>query len=146
MGRLSPSFQFLRGGSLAASSKSSEILSSSQMLRSKTLTPSFKLFEILSSSERRQLAFLLSMILLMALLDALGVASIMPFIGVIANPELIQSNAILFHLNQFFGSKTDTEFLFILGIMLFIILIFTQIIINIKNQMKNYYTHLVFQV
>jgi hypothetical protein len=35
------------------------------------------------------------MILVMALLDMLGVAPIMPFMGVLANPELVETSAII---------------------------------------------------
>ena len=54
-----------------------------------------KLLYLLSSYERRRAILLLAMILFMALLDMLGVASIMPFIAVLTNPELIETNKIL---------------------------------------------------
>ena len=37
------------------------------------------------------------MILIMAILDAVGVASIMPFIAVLTNPEIVENN--FFFLN-----------------------------------------------
>ena len=48
-----------------------------------------KLLYLLSSYERRRAMLLLTMILFMALLDMLGVASIMPFIAVLTNPEIV---------------------------------------------------------
>ena len=44
---------------------------------------------------------LLCMILIMAFLEMLGVASIMPFMAVLTSPDLIQTNPIL---NNFFSS------------------------------------------
>ena len=57
-----------------------------------------KILTLLSLKERKQAIFLLVMILLMALLDTLGVASIMPFIAVLANPDLIQTNIFINNL------------------------------------------------
>jgi len=54
-----------------------------------------KLLDLLTPHERKRTGLLLGMILVMALLDMLGVASIMPFMAVLANPELVQTNSIL---------------------------------------------------
>ncbi len=54
-----------------------------------------KFLELLSSAEKKKLIILMFMILIMALIDMLGVASIMPFMAVLVNPELIETNKIL---------------------------------------------------
>ena len=54
-----------------------------------------KIFDLLSHRERRQVFYLLMMILFMALLDVIGIASIMPFIAVLTNPDLIQNNILI---------------------------------------------------
>ena len=85
-----------------------------------------KLLYLLSSYERRRAILLLAMILFMALLDMLGVASIMPFIAVLTNPGLVESNAILntaYETSSIFGVETNQQFLFVLGIFVFILLI-----------------------
>ena len=82
-----------------------------------------KLLYLLSSYERRRAILLLAMILFMALLDMLGVASILPFIAVLTNPELIQTNEILntaYKTLSIFGIETNQKFLFVLGIFVFI--------------------------
>ena len=89
-----------------------------------------KLLILLSVKERKQAIFLLVMILLMALLDALGVASIMPFIAVLANPDLIQTNILInniFNYSSIIGVKTNEQFLFTLGLFVFFLLVFTLI-------------------
>ena len=48
-----------------------------------------KLLYLLSSYERKRAILLLGMILVMAFLDMLGVASIMPFIAVLTNLILL---------------------------------------------------------
>jgi ATP-binding cassette, subfamily B, bacterial PglK len=89
-----------------------------------------KILTLLSLKERKQAIFLLAMILLMALLDTLGIASIMPFIAVLANPDLIQTNIFinnLFNYSSIAGVKTNEQFLFTLGLFVFFLLIFSLI-------------------
>ena len=85
-----------------------------------------KLLALLTPHERKRGALLLGMIMTMALLDVIGVASIMPFMGVLANPELVQTNAILntaFTAAGAIGVTTTDQFLFLLGIMVFVLLV-----------------------
>ena len=70
------------------------------------------------------------MVLFMALLDALGVASIMPFIAVLTNPDLIETNILINKVYKYlnaFGVNSNQEFLFILGFFVFFILVFSLI-------------------
>jgi ABC-type multidrug transport system fused ATPase/permease subunit len=81
---------------------------------------------LLTPKERKRALLLLIMLLFMALLDLLGVASILPFITVLANPSLIETNAILnkiFIFSNIFGIKNNNDFFFALGIIVFAILI-----------------------
>lgn len=81
-----------------------------------------KIFDLLSPPERKQVFNLLIMVLFMALLDVVGVASIMPFIAVLTNPDLIESNSLirnLFNYSNIIGVKTNEQFLFTLGIIVF---------------------------
>ncbi len=85
-----------------------------------------KLIYFLTPKERRQAAILLCMIFLMALIDMIGVASIMPFIAVISNSDLIETNSYLkfiFETSSFFGVNTKDQFIFALGIIFFILLV-----------------------
>ena len=85
-----------------------------------------KFLYLLTSHERKRMYLLIAMILIMALLDMLGVASIMPFMAVLSNPEMIESNTILnkiFEISTIFGVETNQEFLYALGILVFLFLI-----------------------
>lgn len=82
-----------------------------------------KIFDLLSPRERRGMFFLLLMIFTMALLDAVGVASILPFIAVLANPNQVESNAVLVFLQKHFGFNDNKEFLFFLGSLMFVLLL-----------------------
>ena len=85
-----------------------------------------KLLFLLSPNERKRAVLLLIMIVIMALLDAIGIASILPFIAVLTNPSLIEANTFLNTMYQAsirFGVETNQEFLFFLGVLVFLILI-----------------------
>lgn len=85
-----------------------------------------KLHALLTPSDRKSAAILMGMVLVMAFLDMLGVASIMPFMAVLANPELVQTNALLntaFTIVHHAGIHTTEQFLFALGILVFVLLV-----------------------
>ena len=85
-----------------------------------------KLLFLLSPSEKKKAFILLMMILLMALLDMIGVASILPFITVLSNPDLIETNPFLngiFNFSTLFGVKNNQQFIFVLGVFVFFIFI-----------------------
>ena len=85
-----------------------------------------KIFDLLSYKERKHFFLLLLLILLMAIIDVLGVASILPFVAVLAEPGLIETNFFYKYLFKFyssFGTSNNNEFLFALGTTVFILLI-----------------------
>ena len=85
-----------------------------------------KLLFFLTPNERKHAGFLLIMILTMALLDTIGVASILPLIAVLSNPNIIETNIILnkmFQISAAFGVENNKQFLFVLGLLVFVILI-----------------------
>ena len=84
-----------------------------------------QLLDLLSAPERRRAYLLLGMILLMALCDMVGVASIMPFMAVLANPEVIETNAVLNTLYTRLGFTDPQQFLFLLGSLVFVLLVFS---------------------
>ena len=84
-----------------------------------------KLIFLLSLDERKRIFFLLLLILFMSILDMVGVASILPFVAVLTNPLLIETNSFLkalFQISNIFGVENNKQFIFILGIAVFIIL------------------------
>jgi ABC-type multidrug transport system fused ATPase/permease subunit len=82
-----------------------------------------KLLELLIPQERGLAAFLVGMMLVMALLDVVGVASIMPFIAVLSNPEIVNTNAFLAWLQHTLGATSGQDFLFMLGVLVFFLLL-----------------------
>ena len=85
-----------------------------------------KLLYLLSSKDRKRASLLLIMVFVMALLDMLGVVSIMPFMAVLTNPEVVETNTILktaFKTASIFGVETNRQFLFFLGVVVMVMLV-----------------------
>lgn len=89
-----------------------------------------KILFILTPRERRKAYLLFFMILIMALLDTIGVASILPFMAVLTNPSIVESNLILNNMFKYFnafGIIDNQDFFVILGVLVFLILIISLI-------------------
>ena len=85
-----------------------------------------KILFILSYRERRNAGLLFIMILIMALLDMIGVASILPFMAVLTNPDIVQTNIILgkmFQASSVFNVENNQQFLYFLGVLVFVLLV-----------------------
>lgn len=82
-----------------------------------------KLLDLLTPLERKRAALLLGMVLVMAMFDMVGVASIMPFMAVLANPELLKTNLILNAAYNNLGFADPQKFLFALGMLVFVLLV-----------------------
>jgi len=82
-----------------------------------------KILDLLDARERKQAGILLGMILVMALLDMIGIASIMPFMAVLANPSLIETNFILAIAYTKLGFQDSQGFIFGLGVLVFVLLV-----------------------
>ena len=89
-----------------------------------------KLLYLLNPHERKRFGLLLIMITIMAFLDMIGVASILPFMAVLTNPSLIETNLILntmFQASNIFGVENNQQFLFALGLLVFVTLVISLI-------------------
>jgi ABC-type multidrug transport system fused ATPase/permease subunit len=86
-----------------------------------------KILELLDSRERYRLFFLVGMILIMALLDVVGVMSIMPFMALLSKPELIDTNAFLNYIFKSFEFSNPNEFLFTVGVFVFALLVLSLV-------------------
>ena len=98
-----------------------------------------KFLSLLNPSERKRSYFLIALILVMALLDMLGVASILPFIAVLTNPNIIETNIILnkmFEFSSIFGVTNNQQFLFTIGVIVFILLVTSLVFKAITNYVQ----------
>ena len=68
--------------------------------------------------------------MIMAFIEMLGLASILPFIGMLSNPDILNTNKYLgeiFNYAKNFGVDSENEFIFFLGTFVFTLLIISLI-------------------
>lgn len=78
-----------------------------------------KIFGLFNSSEKKSFFFLFILIFFSSLIDLLGIASILPFVTMLANPQIIETNQILnsiYNRSGIFGINNSDTFLIVLGI------------------------------
>ena len=104
-----------------------------------------KFRDLLDARERRNAVILFLMILVTGVLEAVGVASVMPFLSVLSNPEVIQEKASLKWAFDTLGFTSPDSFLFVLGIAVFFVVVFglsfralTEYFLARYTQMRNY--------
>ena len=82
-----------------------------------------KIIDLLTPQELKRGILLIIMVTFAALLEMLGIASILPFMAVLANPDIVETNVILgkfFQFSSIFGIEDKQEFIFFLGVLVFI--------------------------
>jgi len=85
-----------------------------------------KISSLLSNQDRFRAILLLGMSLIMALIEMAGVASILPFIALLTNPQIIETNIILSNVYQTaknFGIESQQQFLIATGFFVFLLII-----------------------
>jgi len=84
-----------------------------------------KINDFLTSGERNKALILFIMLMISSFFDVAGVASIMPFMAVLVNPGVIETNAALAWLYSTLGFNNEQDFLFYLGVAVFVLLVFS---------------------
>ena len=77
-----------------------------------------KIIDILTFEEKKEALFLLFLVLVTSIFDVLGIASILPFITILLNPEIIDTNEFLnflYNKSILIGVENTMEFIFVLG-------------------------------
>ena len=83
--------------------------------------------KLLEPRERRSLMFVFAGAVFMSMIQIIGVGSIMPFISVAANPDIIHNNEYLSWAYNFFGFSNETSFLIVLGVGVLIFMLLTNV-------------------
>lgn len=83
-------------------------------------------YGLLSRRERWQLVLVLAFMLPNALMQVAGIASVMPFISVLAQPGMVESNAIVAMLHDAMGQPSMNRFLTILAVAALVLLILSN--------------------
>lgn len=82
-----------------------------------------KLRSLLSRQDRVRVLLLIALLIGVALAEMAGIASIMPFMAVVTNPEVVHSNSLLREVYQRFGIANDATFMTFLGAMVLTLLV-----------------------
>ena len=86
-----------------------------------------KLLNLLSSKEKFKLLLLFITQVILAFFEMAGIASIMPFMAVVTNPNVIQKNWWLKSVNNLLQFNNTRDFLFFLGIVVLALMIFNNL-------------------
>ena len=87
-----------------------------------------ELFALLTVDQRRRYLSLQIMMVFMAFMELLGIASIGPFMALVADMQLLETNAILNRIYVASGVSTHTDFLFITGLFVLLMLSLASIL------------------
>jgi len=82
-----------------------------------------KIRALLSAGERRRGALLMVMVVIMALLETAGIASVMPFLAVLGDPSVVQTNPWLAAAYERLGFVSTDAFLVALAIGAFLVVV-----------------------
>lgn len=96
-----------------------------------------KLLSLLTRQERRRGILVLGMVVVMAAFETAGVASVMPFLSVIGNPDLIQKNELLAFVYNGFGFASADSFLIALGSGAFGLILFSALVRSVTLYLLN---------
>lgn len=75
------------------------------------------LWGLLDRGERRAFVILIALTGLAGLLDALGIASLLPFLALVANPQVIETNPVLLRLSDALGNPPADDLLTVVGLL-----------------------------
>lgn len=91
-------------------------------------TPIPDILGFMSVRDRVDAGRLLLVILVSAVVDVLGVASILPFMAIAAKPEVVQSNPWIFAFYSWGGFGSVNGFLFVVGVVFFLMLVVANVL------------------
>jgi len=101
-----------------------------------------KVFDLFTAKEKRNLIFTLFAMLILGVLEVAGIASILPFMAVVSNPESIEENNILFSIYTYFNFNNSSSFLLVLGIVVFVLIVFSNAFSAWMNWWTTYFVSL----
>lgn len=86
-----------------------------------------KLLKIISPKEKLHLCMLIFCFIFMGIIEMVGVASILPFMAVVTNPDIIETNHWLNFIFNFLRFSDNQNFLVFLGVVVLVLLVVTNL-------------------
>ena len=92
---------------------------------------------LLNPSQRRRFYALQILVVIMAIMEILGVASIIPFMGLVGDMNQLQEDNILAQVYQASGLGSEAQFVFLLGFGVLIMLLLSAVISMFTTWMQS---------
>lgn len=92
------------------------------------LKPIKELFKLLTPSQKKRFYILQLFVVIMAILELIGIASITPFMAIVSDPNLMESKPLFKQLYNFSGTTSYRDFLFFIGLLVLATLTITALI------------------
>jgi len=96
-----------------------------------------KALALLSPKEKRRGGLVLGMVIIMAVLETAGVASVMPFLSVLGNPEVVETNPVLNTVYEGLGFTSVDAFILALGAAAFGLILFSAFFRSLTHYAMN---------
>ena len=87
-----------------------------------------QLFILLDPSQRKRFYMLQILVILSAFIEIFGVISIIPFMAVVGDINLLKQDTVISQVYQYSGISSELDFLFLLGIGVLIVLFFSALV------------------
>lgn len=101
-----------------------------------------KIWSLFTPVERRKALFVLFLIICMAGLETIGVISIMPFLSVLARPQMVEENPWLNSVYRGLNSENPHDFVVMLGVFSIAMVIFSSIFKTVIYHVINRFIHM----
>lgn len=105
-----------------------------------------QLWRILSPLDKKKVSYVLILVMGMAFIESAGVISIMPFLAVLSNPAIVESNHYLQFIYDLMGGGTKQAFIVKLGFLSLSVVVFstffkiiTQYAVNRFSSLQRHY-------
>ncbi|WP_018866785.1 MULTISPECIES: hypothetical protein [unclassified Thioalkalivibrio] len=96
-----------------------------------------KALALLTPKEKRRGGLVLGMVIIMAVLETAGVASVMPFLSVLGNPVVVQTNPVLNTVYEGLGFTSVDAFILALGAAAFGLILFAAFFRSLTHYAMN---------
>lgn len=100
----------------------------------------WKIIDLFSPREKRNLALVFLGAVFMAIIEVIGIGSIMPFMAVASQPSMVESNEYLSWAYELLGFENTTSFLVFLGIAMIAFLLFSNFVTALMHYVKIRFT------
>ncbi len=98
------------------------------------------MFHLLSRKQKREFLILQVFMLLASVAELVGTVSIMPFIALSANPDIVHTQPILASVHQYLGDPSHKDFLFIVGGIFIGLMVIANLVMMVSQFLMNRYS------